>query len=93
MLCLRRVSCPNGHGPNGASVGPPGVWDLHDCSEGSVWMTWSDPRGANPEACPNGWLGPSQCVAGNCDSCPSGHQTGQFFQHSRMVAAVFNSPE
>ena len=38
-------------------------------------MTWSDPRGANPEACPHGWLGPSQCVAGTCDSCPSGHQT------------------
>jgi hypothetical protein len=56
MLCLRRASCAHGQAPN---MGPPGVWDLHDCADASVFLTWSDPRGAHPDACPNGWLGPN----------------------------------
>ena len=56
MLCLRRASCAHGQAP---TMGPPGVWDLHDCADASVFLTWSDPRGAHPDACPNGWLGPN----------------------------------
>ena len=79
MLCLRRQICPGAHGegPIGANGelydGPPGVFDLHDCSHGSVFMTWSDPRGANPEACPRQW----ECTRPPCNSCPSSHQSAE----------------